>query len=92
MSQVKASDFDGIGKLKQFNTLFNSNDGPVYGTITLILVDKNTVIALPDTYNFDIKNLSTSKTRNILTLIGNTVAGNGKGFKINFTGSKNVLP
>lgn len=64
----------------------NVNEGLVYGNLILQYLGNNSVIVSPDIYNFDIKHWNSlgMDIRNIETIIGLQVAGQGIPFKINF--------
>ena len=64
------------------------NDGLVYGTIQLTLLNHNLVISKFDVYDFDMHSGNSIKTwaRNIQTKIAQYFAGTGNSFKINFYG------
>jgi hypothetical protein len=94
LSKIKASDFpEGIGSIKAFNLLGNKrsniNEGMVFGNIELQLINENTVQVhrrdgggLPfDVYDFDVKTPwnENNYQRNILTIIGGIVHGQGIG-------------
>jgi len=48
----------------------NPNQGLVYGSIKVVLIDENTVWAMPDVYDFDQKKGSNNFGRNLATAIG----------------------
>lgn len=80
-----------VDQEKTFNLLFDSaslNDGLVYGNITLKRYPNDCVRAFHDKYDFDIKpwRLSTF-VRNIQTMIGRIVAGNGIPYEIRIYGT-----
>jgi len=73
----------------------NPNQALVYGTITLVLIGNNTVGAMPDVYDFDIKNKSGTLWRDIGTMggaywsnLGYTTMG--QGFPIYFHGYQQI--
>ena len=104
-ADINKIDFSGIvslgenyvGQVKTFNLLLNShslNDGLVYGNITLKRYPNHSIRAYSDKYDFDMKswrNLS-NWGRNIETIIGGFVAGNGTAFNINIYGSTTLRP
>ena len=81
---------------RSIQTLSKSEDGRVYGNITMKLVSTNSnrVKILPDTYNFEmhsyrsfnVKSLAKTYVRNTATMVGQVVAGFGSSFQINFDG------
>ncbi|WP_039135667.1 RHS repeat domain-containing protein, partial [Flavihumibacter sp. ZG627] len=97
LSGIYTEDFGGVGSKRSFNLLTNSNsgnDGLVYGQFTLKLYPNDQVRAYADEYNFEMHNPRNPLNwpRNIATLIGRKVAGEGKSFEINLTGSKWINP
>jgi len=64
----------------------------IFGTITVILIGDNLIMALPDTYNFDLKNDFSTKgmVRNFGTMIGQAYNGAGNGFPIYIMGTKRI--
>jgi hypothetical protein len=79
------------------NLLFTSgslNDGLVYGKIRLKRYPSHTVRAFADTCDFDMKPWRDPSNlgRNIQTIIGEKVAGQGTGYEINIYGSKKLTP
>ena len=92
LSSVESWHFmDKVGSIKSFN-IEGGNDGAVYGHISLRLYPDNYVKAFPDTYNFEMHPWSNPVNwiRNVGTIIGGAVAGDGTPFQINFYGSKKV--
>lgn len=86
-----------VGQEGVFNLLINSvslNDGLVYGNIKLKRYPNHTVRAYSDKYDFDIKSWQNPMNwgRNIETIIGSKVAGQGTPFNINIYGSKKLTP
>jgi len=86
-----------VGDERSFNLFLNSNtlnDALVYGSITLKRYSGNQVRAYSDKYNFEMHNIldPTNLPRNIATLIGKNLAGEGKTFNINIYGSKKLEP
>ncbi|WP_372472535.1 hypothetical protein AB4865_06860 [Capnocytophaga sp. ARDL2] len=86
-----------VGQVKTFNLLLNSsslNDGLVYGNITLKRYPNHSVRAYADEYNFEMHNTKNplNWARNVETIIGRKVAGEGKSFEINIYGNKNLTP
>ena len=87
-----------VGTTEMCNLLllgsFSPNDALVYGTITLKRYPYHTVKAFSDRYDFDMKTWWNPMNwgRNIETLIGKKIAGNGKGYEIIIYGSKELKP
>ncbi len=76
-----------VGQEKVYNLLLVSpslNDGLVYGNIKLKRYPNHSVRAFADIYDFDMKNWLNPLNwgRNIETIIGKNVAGNGKAYEI----------
>lgn len=69
----------------------NTTQALVYGTITLVKIGPDKVMAMPDTYNFDLKFTENSFYRDIGTMIGLFVAPAGKSFPIYFYNSVRTL-
>ena len=98
-SKVHASEVDANGQLKvnlAGKHFSNLNDGLVYGSITLWQQADGSFTAADDKYDFDIHSLDNAHSnqdrkntliRNIETVIAGAIAGAGKPFLINFTGS-----
>ena len=86
-----------VGQEKTFN-LFNVsasfNDRLVYGTIKLKRYPNHQVRAYSDIYDFDMHNVwnPLNWPRNILTVIGGKIAGQGQSYEINLYGSKTLKP
>ena len=51
----------------------NPNQALVFGTIGIVLIDENTVMALPNTYDFDTKNKAGSFFRDLGTGFGSVI-------------------
>jgi len=91
ISKISSTQFKGVGTSRYFN-LFNPlygatfEDASTFGSITLTLINDNTVKATFgfDNYNFDLKpwNGFENHLRNYLTVIGKDRAGPGESFKI----------
>ncbi len=86
-----------VGQVKNFNLLFTSNSinaGLVYGTITLKRYPNHKVKAYSDFYDFDMKPWTNFRDcmRNIETIIGKKVAGEGIPYPIDFYGSQTLKP
>ncbi|MEM0942160.1 MAG: hypothetical protein AAGI25_20570, partial [Bacteroidota bacterium] len=90
LSKISANDFpEGIGSSNVFNLdqkyFANANDAAVFGSISLRLVDQNTVVAMRafDIYDFDIKPWSSQTfIRNVATMGANAIHGSGQSFVI----------
>jgi hypothetical protein len=65
----------------------NSNQALVYGTIGIVKIGDNTIMAMPDTYNFDLKLQKGTFMRDVATLWGKHYAGYGTPFQIYFRGT-----
>jgi len=65
----------------------NINQALVYGTIGIVKIGENTIMAMPDTYNFDLKMQKGTFVRDAATLMGKHMAGIGKEFPIYFRGT-----
>jgi len=86
LSAISQSDFSKVGQRKYFQTLFNSDDGRVYGNIGLTLQSGGRVKGAYDDYDFDIKPYTKQTKitpaeliiRNAATGIGKTLAGTGR--------------
>ena len=86
-----------VGNVKSFNLLIHSkslNDGLVYGQITLKRYPNHQVRAYSDKYNFEMHNWTNILNwgRNVETIIGERIAGNGKSYEINIYGSQTLRP
>lgn len=87
-----------VGDVKLINLLlldsFSANDAMVYGQMTLKRYPNHSVRAYSDTYDFEMKPWINPKNwgRNIETLIGGMVAGDGVGYEIIFYGYKKLTP
>ena len=86
-----------IGLKKSFNLLLNSksiNAGLVYGQITLKRYPNHQVKAFSDTYNFEMHSWLNPFNwgRNIETLIGSKVAGEGTPYETHFYGTQTLKP
>jgi len=95
LSNIYASDFDHVGSKMVVNLLLHSNDpnaGMVFGNITLKLYPGNIVKAYDDTYDFDMKSWANPLNwgRNIETVIGAGVAGQGTPYNIAIQGGAQV--
>ena len=74
-----------VGKEYARNLIYTSgskDDRLVYGSLTFIRTPNDGVRAYADRYNFDMKPWLGNTVRNIQTLIGRRVAGEGKSFLI----------
>lgn len=67
-------------------------DALVYGQLTLKRYPDQSIRAYSDIYDFDMKPWADPRNwgRNVETIIGRLVAGEGKGFEINLYGSKKI--
>ena len=92
ISGVNSSDFSGMGDKEPYRTRIFSSGGDffVYGTVTLEYSGNNRVNILPDIYDFDIQ--QGRPFRNIETIIGHSVAGEGTPYRISFDGSVPINP
>lgn len=85
-----------VGQTKAISLFLVSsvNDALVYGKITLRRYPHHMVRAFADTYNFDMKPWRNPINwgRNVETIIGHKVAGEGKEYEINIYGSKRLMP
>lgn len=86
-----------VGSEVTFNLLTNGkslNDGLVYGRITLKHYPDNRARAYADKYDFDMKSWRNllNWRRNLETIIGQKVAGQGESYEINIYGSKKLKP
>jgi len=87
-----------VGQEKTFNLLLGNslslNDGLVFGGITLKRYPNHTVRAYNDDYNFEMHPWSNPMNwiRNVQTIIGGFVAGNGTPYKIYPYGSQKLTP
>jgi hypothetical protein len=94
LSVIYASDFSYIGEKKVFDLeQLGSKDGRVYGSITLVLKDENTVASYWDEYNFEMHDTGYNPfifARNLFTLFGGAYAGDGIPYDIAITGSAKI--
>lgn len=86
-----------VGQKKCFNLLWTSNSieaGLVYGQITLKRYPNHQVRAYSDTYNFEMHSWKNPLNwgRNIETIVGSKVAGNGTPYNIHFYGTQTLTP
>src|SRR5690554_327045 len=70
----------------------NPNQALVYGSIALVYIGDNTVMALPDVYDFDLKFRPTLKgfIRDLATVAGSIYNGAGTSYYINFLGTAKI--
>ena len=70
------------------------NDALVYGHLSLRRYPNHSVRSYSDTYNFEMKPWWNPLNwgRNVETIIGRRVAGQGSGYEINIYGSKQLVP
>jgi RHS repeat-associated protein len=69
----------------------NKTQALVYGTITLVKIGSNKVMAMPDNYNFDMKYTPESTYRDIGTLLGLYLTPAGMPFPIYFYNNVRTL-
>jgi RHS repeat-associated protein len=86
-----------VGQEKVFNLLLWSgsiNDGLVYGQVKFKRYPNHSVRAYADKYDFDMKSWWNPLNwgRNMQTVIGGAVAGQGTGYNINIYDSKTLKP
>ena len=86
-----------VGQKRVMNLFFGSsslNDALVYGNLTLKRYSNHSVRAFSDTYDFNMHSWWNpfNWARNVETLIGRTVAGQGTKYEINIYGSKQLRP
>ncbi|MDZ7777597.1 MAG: hypothetical protein U5L09_19265 [Bacteroidales bacterium] len=65
----------------------NRNQALVYGTIGIVKIGDNRIMAMPDTYNFDFKLQKGTFIRDAATILGKHYAGYGTPFPIYFRGT-----
>ncbi|MBC7655418.1 MAG: hypothetical protein H7098_13210 [Oligoflexus sp.] len=81
------------GNTYTIQTLFSSEEGSVFGNISVKYLGNNQVKILSDTYNFEQHgSYLSSPIRNPANSVGRWVAGDGIQFKINFTGINTIIP
>jgi RHS repeat-associated protein len=90
---INSKDFAGVGDKKAINLFFHSNnsdDRRVIGSFTLKMYPNNTVRAYDDRYDFEMHSNSNplNWARNLATVIGEQVAGQGISFPIKFYSHK----
>ena len=100
LSKVSISSFKYIGQKLPIQLFFHGNeysslnDALVYGGITLVYVGGNQVKILPDYYNFEMHDWSTSVLRNLGTIGGRIInmdpMGTASGYTINFVGTATI--
>jgi len=86
-----------VGQKRVMNLFFGSsslNDALVYGNLTLKRYSNHSVRAFSDIYDFDMHSWWNpfNWARNVETLIGRIVAGQGTKYEINIYGSKQLRP
>lgn len=93
----KWKDINGTNAVRlvvNFNQTYYTNprQALIYGSITLIYIGNNKVMALPDTYDFDIKLNPTKRglIRDFATLGGSFYNGHGKPYEIRFLGTTTI--
>jgi RHS repeat-associated protein len=95
LSGIRASDFKGGVNSSQAFNLFKmpmSEQGLIYGNITLYLMENNKVFAFPDFYDFDLKLKEGTFKRDIFTIMGAYYNGYGTGYPIYFYNSVKIKP
>jgi hypothetical protein len=95
LTGIRASSFKGGVNSSQSFNLFKlppSEQGLVYGNITLYLMDNNKVFAYPDYYDFDLKMQSRTFKRDVFTIMGQYWNGAGTPYYIYFYNSVPVKP
>ncbi len=97
LSGISASDFKGGVNSKQAFNLFNlsgtpTEQGLIYGSITLYLMENNKVFAYPDHYDFDLQLQSGSFARDIFTIMGQYYNGGGTPYDIYFYNTVPIKP
>jgi hypothetical protein len=100
LSNVKISNFKYIGhKLPiqlflQGDEYSSFNDALTYGGLTVVYVGGNKVGIMPDYYNFEMHDWSSSTLRNLATIGGRIFnmdpMGMGRGYSINFVGTATI--
>jgi hypothetical protein len=92
---ARASSFEGgVNSSYTFN-LFKlppTQQGLIYGNITLFLMDNNKVFAYPDNYDFDLKLQNGTFARDVFTIMGQYYNGAGSSYYIYFFNSVPVKP
>ena len=68
---------------------YRKEQGLIYGNITLVYIGNNTIMALPDQYNFEMHGSKISM-RNILTAMGGIFNGYGTPYHIYFQGTAKI--
>ena len=97
LSGISSSRFKGVGSKEAFNLLLNSNSidaGVVLGNVTLRLHPDNKVKGFPDKYDFESHSWLNPLNwpRNVETIIGRNVAGEGNKYPIYLYGSQTIKP
>ena len=97
MSGILSLGENSVGQQRDFNLLMNSNSietGLVYGNVTLKRYSNHQVRAYADTYDFEMHSWKNPLNwgRNIETIIGSKVAGQGVSYVIHFYGSQTLTP
>lgn len=79
VERFKNPDFEKDGnpgiyvKFDYPSNFVNPNQALVYGTIAIVLLNEDTVVALPDKYDFDQKNTKNSFLRDLATAFGSVI-------------------
>jgi RHS repeat-associated protein len=99
LSKIHASDFNHKKTYQGYPTLIvnllgehmaNAEEGAVFGRITLVLIGENKVMALEDTYDFDIKGTPNRFFRDFATMHKKSQTGPGVPYSIIFLGTKEI--
>ncbi len=99
LSKVRSSDFTNKKTYQGHPTLIvnlvgkhfsNLEEAKVYGRITLVLIDHNTVMALPDAYDFDLKLTPDRFWRDVNAGYASMIHGPGVPFEIIFSGTTTI--
>ncbi|WP_372474785.1 hypothetical protein AB4865_05840 [Capnocytophaga sp. ARDL2] len=64
--------------------------GLIYGNISLVYIGNNRIMALPNTYNFEIHHGKIFTMRNFLTFMGGMFNGHGTAYPIYFNGTTKI--
>jgi hypothetical protein len=95
LSGIKASDFRGGVNSSQAFNLFKlppTEQGLIYGNITLYLMEGKKVFAFPDYYDFDLKLQEGTFKRDMFTIMGQYYNGGGTPYEIDFYNSVQIKP
>ncbi|SHJ52642.1 RHS repeat domain-containing protein [Aequorivita viscosa] len=74
------------------NAISNTNQALIYGTIEVVYIGENTIMVLPNDYDFDIKLTPTVRgvLRDFATMLGHMYNGSGTPYTINFMGTAKI--